>query len=111
MIHLHPYIRNVRWLVKWISHLPFCTAIGVPIPSKLVGNSVAGSHLAQYRAIDSYEVSGVVAQIGATRFKYLVGRTDGREELFDLDSNEAENSQPCGPSCSTADPDPDARFA
>ena len=31
-----------------------------------------------------------MAQFGSTRFKYLIGRTDGREELFDLDSNEAE---------------------
>jgi hypothetical protein len=40
-------------------------------------------------AIDSYEASGVMAQFGSTRFKYLIGRTGGSEELFDLESKEA----------------------
>jgi len=41
-------------------------------------------------AIDFYEASSVIAQSGSTRFKYLIGRADGREELFNLESKEAE---------------------
>lgn len=38
-----------------------------------------------------YDVSGVVAEIGGQRFKFLQKRKDGKEMLFDLDTQKAES--------------------
>jgi hypothetical protein len=46
--------------------------------------------------VASYEVSGVVAQLGARRYKYLHGRHDDHEELYDLSQAESESRNLAG---------------
>ena len=66
-------------------------AIGAAIPKDWSGIpfQLAAPRKAVYTAC--YDVSGVVADIGGQRFKFLQKRKGGKEMLFDLDTQKAES--------------------
>ncbi len=59
-------------------------AIGAPIPQNWSGIPLQLSSSRRAVYIASHEISGVVADIGKQRFKYLQNRKDGKEMLFNL---------------------------
>ena len=68
----------------------FLQAIGAPIPGDWAGIPLQLETKRSVISVASFEVSGIVAQFGAERYKYLIGRRDGTEELYELGTPNAE---------------------
>ena len=68
----------------------FLYAIGVPAPPQWSGIPLQLASARNAISIASHEASGVVAQLGARRYKYLSRRESGLEELYDLGTVDAE---------------------
>jgi len=70
----------------------FLYAIGVPTPPEWAGIPLQLATTRNTISVASHEASGIVAQLGAGRFKYLRIRKSGLEELYDLDAENAEQN-------------------
>lgn len=70
----------------------FLYAIGVPIPPDWSGIPLQLPTTRSAVSVASHEASGVVAILNGRKYKYLLYRKSGREELFDLDSPIGENA-------------------
>jgi len=70
----------------------FLYAIGVPIPPQWSGIPLQLATTRNAISIASHEASGVVAQLGGKRYKYLQMRNSRHEELYELGAPDAEEN-------------------
>jgi len=83
----------LRSLTSQVDIAPtFLYAIGVPIPPEWSGIPLQLPTTRNAISIASHEASGVIAQLGARRYKYLRRRESGLEELYDLGAPDAEKT-------------------
>lgn len=68
----------------------FLRAIAAPIPASWVGIPLQEKSSRNAVSVASYETSGIVAQLGKARYKYLRARKDGSEQLFALGASATE---------------------